>query len=247
MKTTKTIATIAALAATFVYSTATAATRIWADTAGKTVEAEQVKLLNNQVLLRLVDGREIKVSLDTLSEGDRKQAMLAEPPTLELKVSAKTSRSNKSLGVHGRRSAVQLEEESTQVVVAVSKSSSAPYELPLNAVLYVMGEWGGSQHKVIDKVSSTLTYTERGQVFELASDKFESVKRQGGERRTEYKGWFVVVFDSNGNPVATKSSKKEYEKNIETLLASDKGAALDGNYESIEAKTSSGLKWNRGI
>lgn len=247
MKTTKTIAILAALTATFVYSNATAATRIWTDTQGKSIEAEQVRVLNDQVVLRLIDGREIKVSFDALSEADRKQAMLAQPPTLELKVSAKTSRSNKSLGVHGRRSAVQLEEESTQVVVAVSKSSSAPYELPLNAVLYVMGEWGGGQHEVIDKVSSTFTYTERGQVFELASDKFESVKREGGERRTEYKGWIVVVFDSNGNPVATKSSKKEYEKNVETLLTSDKGAALNGNYESIEAKTSPGLKWNRRI
>ncbi len=199
------------------------------DTSGKSIEAEQVRLLSNEVLLRLTDGREIKVSLHTLSEADRKQAMLDQPPALELKVSAKTNRSNSS----GIRRRVQIEEESTQVKVAVSKSSIAPYELPLDIVLYVMGEWGDGQHEVIDKVSSTFTLTEKGQVFELVSDAFESRKRERGEKKTEYKGWVVVVFDSAGNRVAMKSSRGEYAENIGTLLALAKETTLDERYEPL--------------
>ncbi|MDF7799451.1 SHD1 domain-containing protein [Pontiellaceae bacterium B1224] len=244
MKTTQHMVALAALAATFVYSTALAETRIWTDTTGKTIEAEQVKLLSNQVLLRLADGREVKVSLDTLCEEDRKQAMLDQPPTLELKVSAKTNRSNTSRGDLGRRSRIQVEEESTQVVVAVAKTSSAPYELPLNAVLYVMGEWGGDQLEVIDKVTSTLSYTEKNQVFDLASEKFESRKLAGGERRTEYKGWVVVIFDSNGDRIALKSSSKAYEKNLKALLASEKGAELDSNFEPTTSTNSAAAARN---
>lgn len=234
MKTTKAITVLAALTATFVCSSAHAESRIWTDTTGKTIEAEQVNVMNDQVLLRLMDGREIRVSLDALSAADRRKAMLNQPPTLDLKVTAKTSRSNSSMADAGRRSRVQIEEESTQVTVAVQKTSSAAYELPLNAVLYVMGERGDGQLEVLNKVSTTLTYSEKGQEFELKSDAFESVKRQAGERQTEYTGWLVTVLDSSGEVVAIKSSKREYMENSEELLAANEGTAFDRDYSILQ-------------
>lgn len=237
MKTTKAITVLAALTTTFVYSSAHAESRIWTDTAGKTIEAEQVNVLNDQILLRLMDGREIKVSLDSLSEADRRTAMLNQPPTLDLKVSAKTSRSNSSMGAVGRRSRVQIEEESTQVTVAVQKTSSAAYELPLNAVLYVMGEQGEGQLEVVNKVSTTLTFSERGQAFELKSDAFESRKREAGERRTEYKGWLVTVLDSSGEVIAIKGSHREYMENANELLAANEGALLDSDFSALQPQT----------
>lgn len=245
MKTTKTITVLAALTATFVYSWAHAESRIWTDTTGKTIEAEQVNVLNDQVLLRLMDGREIKVSLDSLSAADRQTAMLNQPPTLDLKVTAKTSRSNSSMADAGRRSRVQIEEESTQVTVAVQKTSSASYELPLNAVLYVMGERGDGQLEVLNQVATTLTYSERGQKFELKSDAFESSKREAGERRTEYKGWLVTVLDSNGAVVAIKGSNHEYLEHAKALLATNEGAKLDSDYSALQPQAGTQMTQSR--
>lgn len=237
MKATMTIRTLAALTAAVVSTTALAEARVWTDVKGKTIEAEQVKMLNDQVLLRLSDGREIKVSLESLSVADRSAAMLNQPPTLELKVSSKTSRSNSSLRDAGRGSRVQIEEESTQVSVAVQKTSSAPYELPLNAVLYVIGEWGGGQLEVLDKVSKTFSYSEKSQAFELKSAAFESMKRQNGERRTEYKGWLVMVLDPNGEIISIKSSSREYTEHAEKLMAANKGTALDSDYSVLQPES----------
>lgn len=234
MKTTKAITVLTALSATFVYSSAIAESRIWTDSSGKIIEAEQVNVLNDEVLLRLTDGREIKVSLDALSAADRREAMLNQPPTLDLKVSAKTSRSNSSMTDVGRRSWVQIEEESTCVTVAIQKTSSGSYDLPLNAILYVMGERGDGELEVVNKVSTTLTFSERGQEVELKSDAFESRKRQAGERRTEYTGWLVTVLDSNGEVVALKSSKREYMENVDVFLATNEGAVLDSDYSILQ-------------
>jgi hypothetical protein len=237
MKTTKTITVLAALAATLVYSASGAESRIWTDATGKTIEAEQVKVLNNQVVLRLTNGHEIKVSLDSLSAADREAAMLNEPPALDLKVSAKTSRSNSSLRSVGPASRVQVEEESTQVSVAVKKASSASYELPLNAVLYLIGENGDGELAVLDKVSETFSYSDKSQVFEFQSDAFESMKAEGDERRTEYKGWLVTVQDSSGEIIATKSSSRAYSENMETLMVANESTTDNSDYSVLEPRS----------
>lgn len=231
MKTTKTVTSLTILIATLVCSSAIAEYQIWTDTNGKFIEAEQMKVLNSQVLLRLTDGREIMVSLDTLREEDRQRAILAQPPTLEINVSAKTSRSNSSAGTSRRRRRVQIEEESTQVTVSILKQSSAPYDQQLKAVLYLMGELDGNKHEIIDTVTETFTYAPKSKEFALTSGMFESQKRENGERRTEYAGWFVAVFDSNDQLIAMKSSKREYTENAENLLVAAPGISLDDNFE----------------
>ncbi|MDF7799640.1 SHD1 domain-containing protein [Pontiellaceae bacterium B1224] len=236
MKTIKAITAIAALTATFVCSTADAASRIWTDAAGKTIEAEQVKILNDQVILRLTNGREIRVSLDSLSEADRNAAMLSEPPTLDLEVSSKTSRSNSTLRNGGPGSRVQVQEESTQVSVLVQKTSSAAYDLPLNSVLYVIGEGSSGQLEVLDKVSQTFSYSDNSREFEFKSDALETVKAQGDERRAEYKGWLVTVLDPNGEIIAIKGSSREYAEKAETLMSANKGTALDSDYSILQPK-----------
>ncbi|MDF7807007.1 SHD1 domain-containing protein [Pontiellaceae bacterium B12219] len=237
MKTLKATKALAALAAALVYSAAGAESRIWTDTTGKTIEAEQVKLLNEQVVLRLTNGKEIRVSLDSLSAADREAAMLNEPPTLDLKVSAKTSRSNTSLRSVGPGSQVQVQEESTQVSVTVKKASSALYDLPLNTVLYLIGEGSGGQLQILDKVSETFTYSDNNRVFEFKSDALETAKAEGDERRTEYKGWLVTVLDPNGEIIAMKSSDREYTEKAETLIASNETSIRDRLEEALQPKS----------
>ncbi len=65
-------AMLAGLAALSLSYTVVAEMRIWTDEAGKTIEAEHVRTMDAKVMLKLVDGSEIKVSLDTLIEKDRR-------------------------------------------------------------------------------------------------------------------------------------------------------------------------------
>lgn len=247
MKATRTITTLAALAATFISSSAIAETRIWTDASGKTIEAEQVKLLNDQVVLRLVNGNEIRVSLAKLSAEDREMAMLSQPPVLELKVAAKTERSNSSMFQVGRGSRIQIEKESTVVTVDILKTSSAAYEAPLRAVLYMMGERGGEYGVVLHKSFEMFTYDGRMNEFELVSDAYTSETREGGVRGEEYKGWLVAVFDINGEIVAMKGSAREYSENADALLAVEQGTVLSAEYETLKSESEHAMAKRRAF
>ena len=235
MKATMTTTTLAALTVALFHTTALAESRIWTDVNGNTIEAELVRVLSQQVVLRGADGRDIKVSLDTLSAADRAAAMFSQPPTIDLKVSAKTSRSNSSLRSAGRGSRVQIEEETTQVKLVATKTSAAPYEAALTATLFVMGTQNGGEPVLIDKVTKDFVYEGKNKEFEMTSDAFESRAHHQGERRAQYAGWLVVVTDSNDEVVASRSSKKEYADHADALMGMDQGGiALTADYQESD-------------
>ena len=230
MKTKKTITTLAALAVTFISSSALAETRVWTDAAGKSIEADQVNLLNNQVLLRLADGREIKVSLDTLSPEDRARAMLNQPPTLDVNISAKTSRSNSSLRDAGRASRIQVQEESIGVDVRIRKSSSAVYEAALTAELYVIGERENG-YEVLSKTESKFDFTnDSGAEHTFSSEPMTVEKLADHRPGVEYKGYLLVISDSRGEVVELKSSGGSIERAAEAILSAQQGARLDTDF-----------------
>lgn len=212
MKTMK-IMTLAALTAAFTGSTALAEFRVWTDVKGKTIEAELVDILNNQVVLRLTNHREIQVSLDTLSAEDRSLAMLSRPPVLEIDVSAETERSNASIYQAGRTGRIQIQKASTVLSVDVLKTSSAVYEEPLKAVVCVIGQRGEKSGVVLDKVTETFSYKGTASEFKFLTDEYTSETRGDSITGEVYQGWFVAVYDSAGTVVASKGSAKEFEEN----------------------------------
>ncbi|VGO17631.1 hypothetical protein PDESU_06232 [Pontiella desulfatans] len=219
MKTTKTTITIAALAATFACSSVLAESRVWTDATGKTITAEQTGLLNDKVLLRLENGREINVSLETLSAEDRLLAMLNQPPKLEVKVAAKVSRSNSSLRDAGPASRYQVQEETVSVDARIRKSSSSAYEAELAAELYVIGEHENG-YVVLDKTETAFTFTAGGGKEHVVSSKPITVENISGERfGAEYKGYLLVVTDSRGEVVEMKASNGTIEREAEAIIA----------------------------
>ena len=90
---------------------ATAEMRIWTDQNGKTIEAEHIRTMDDKVILKMADEVEIKVSLDTLTEKDRKYAILMAPPRVEINVATQTDRDNKAVGPDSRGPGFQVQKE----------------------------------------------------------------------------------------------------------------------------------------
>jgi len=133
--------------------------RVWKDSSGKTIEAEHVRTLDDKVILKLEDGSEIRVSLDTLSERDRRYAILQKPPRIEITVSAKVDRENKgySRNIGG---GFQVQSETVQATVNIRKSSPSPYEAPLKSELYLIGKTErDDQYRILEKSSSKFRFT----------------------------------------------------------------------------------------
>ncbi len=230
MKTKMTV-TVVALTA-LLLGTAQAELRVWTDKSGKTIEAEHVRTLTDQVVLRQADGTELRVSLNTLSERDRKYAVLQTPPKITINVSTDTDRTNKGFG-----GSFQMQQEDIQAEVTIKKTSSAPYEAPLRAVLILIGEPEQSGHSIIlEKQMERFNFTQGSEVrFESGKISLRQLE-SGYDRGVEYKGYVVAVMDKNGDTLGIKCSKLAYEKNAKALLAGSRGTVFDEDYKVVGRK-----------
>lgn len=226
--------------------------RIWTDKGGKTIEAEHVRTLTNEVVLRRTDGTEIRVSLDTLSERDRKYAILQTPPRISINVSIDADRSN--TGVNRQ---AQIQEEEVQAEVTIEKTSSSPYEVPLRATVVLIGEPEQSDHCIIlNKQNENFSFSEGSEV-RFKSGKISLRQLESGrERGVEYKGYIVAIMDKAGDILELKCSKLEYKKNAEALLSGSRGTVYDENYNVVGQKKNPNKQsqpnnpkksWRRGL
>lgn len=218
-------------------STASAELRVWADESGKTIEAEYVRTMTDKVVLRQADGTEIKVSLDTLSEKDRRYVVLQEPPRIDIRVSPNTSRSNTGYGTRGP--GVQVQEETVVVEVNVRKGSPAPYEAPLKAEVYVMGSPEQADgHVILDRTASRFQFTTENKNEHTFSSGIVSLRQfeAGDQKGVGYSGYLVAITDKTGEVLELKCSKLDYEKNAETIMVGKKGARYDGDFEEMNQK-----------
>ncbi|MDF7809365.1 SHD1 domain-containing protein [Pontiellaceae bacterium B12219] len=210
--------------------------RVWTDKNGKTIEAEHVRTLTNTVVLRRVNGSEIRISLDTLSERDRRYAILQTPPRIDISVASDTDRSNTGYG--GRRS-VQVQEESVSVEVKVRKSSSAPYEAPLRAEIYLIGSPENKEgYIILDKRTERFFFSAQNgnqhviQSREIKLRQIESGRQVG----VEYKGYLVAIIDKSNEILQMKCSKLDYEKNAAAIMAGETGTMFDSRFEVVNEK-----------
>lgn len=219
--------------------------RVWTDTTGKKIEAEHVRTLDDKVILEKSDGTEVRVSLDTLSERDRRYAILQRPPRLDISVSPKIDRSNKGSSAD-RGPGAQVQKELVVVDVKIKKSSSAPYEAPLRAELYVLGQQEQKEGYVVlsQKASRFLFKPDTGYTHEFSSADIKLKQLERGKQiGIEYAGYLVAVRDKIGDIVELKCSKLDFEKNAEAILGSKKGTQFDRDFNDVELK-SQGLKKN---
>lgn len=212
--------------------------RVWTDENGKKIEAEHVRTLTDQVVLRQSDGSEIRVSLDTLCERDRRYAILQTPPRIDISVSTDTDRSNTG---YGNRWSIQVQKESISVEASIRKSSSAPYEAPLRAELYLIGSPEQQDgYVILDKRAEPFSFSTENKnqhVFESRDIKLKQLE-VGREIGIEYKGYLVAVRDKTGEVISLKCSKLDFEKNAETIMAGKKGSMYDSEFKPIKKKGS---------
>lgn len=208
--------------------------RIWTDHTGTTVEAEHVRTLDDKVVLKKADGTEFRVSLDTLSERDRKYAILQSPPRITISVSPKTSRSNT-----GYNRGVQVTDETVTVNATVKKSSSAPYEAPLQGELYLIGSRSKDDGFIIlDKTTARFKFSAdngNSHAFSSSAVSLQQVQ-MGATMGVQYAGYLIVVRDKTDDLLQVKCSKMEFEKNTAAILRGTKGTVFDKNFKEIDKK-----------
>jgi hypothetical protein len=215
--------------------------RTWKDGSGKTIEAEHVRTTTDKVVLRRPDGTEFRVSLDSLSEKDRRYAILLTPPRIDMQVSVKTERDNKAVGPSNHGSGMQVQKETVQATVNVRKASSQPYEAPLVSEVYLVGRTEqNDMHMVLDRTVSRFHFTTENHYKHTYLSDPVSLKQleSGRQKGIEYAGYLSIVRDRTGEILAMKSNKLDFEKNAEVIIDSSKGTFFDGAFKPVDPEKS---------
>lgn len=224
-------------AALIISSSAFAEMRLWTDKDGKTIEAEFVRITGDKVVLKQVNEKELEVSLDTLSEQDRRFAILQAPPKIEIDVNTDVDRSNKGYGNYG--AGYQVQKETISADVKVRKTSSNPYEAPLISEVFLIGQLEQQEHYIIlNRSRSQFTFTGDNKREYVYSSGEVSLKQleAGSQMGVEYRGYLAVVKDRAGNIVEIKSNKPGFEKNADVIMESQRGDTFDKEFKPLRRK-----------
>lgn|GEM_PF-6713818 len=188
------------------------------------------------MVLRSKDGAEIRVSLNTLSEKDRRYAILQAPPRVAIEVSIDTDRDNKG-GDGLRGGGVQIQTESIQAEVTIKKTRPAPYEAPLNGELYLMGSPEHQEvYVVLSRTAATFQFSAENKYAHTFSAKPVNLRQLEASRQTgvEYKGYLAVVTDRTGAILELKGSKRDFRENAEAIMGSECGTVFDEAFAEVE-------------
>jgi len=215
-------------------ATAQAEFRAWSDVNGNTVEAEYIRMAVDTVVLRKRDGKEVRVPLNTLSEGDRQYAMLLNPPRIDIVVKDDVDSSM----LRARRNS-EARMEAVNVDVQIRKASSEAYDAELSLDVILIGKTLPlSRYEVLEHSRSKFAFSNENKgLHECRCGPVDIRNIKGGRNQgSEYEGYLVVVRDSRNQVIAVKGSRLEFEKNAGALLDADKGDAFDEDFHAIDSQ-----------
>lgn len=195
--------------------------RIWTAAGGSVVEAELVRGIGDEVLLRFRSGKEVRIPLDQLSLEDQEYVMLATPPELNIDVVSDFTRRKK-----GNENS-QTQYETGACRVAIKQVRAAVYPAALKAVLYLFArDVSHDNFYVADIVPSSFSLmklSDGQHTFESSQVAFRLEKHK--KRGDEYAGYLVMVYDASGGLIAVKGSRSSFEQNarrIEKMAKNDR-------------------------
>jgi len=197
-----------------VFAASAAEIRIWNDKNGNTYEAEYVRELFDKLTLKTTDGKEVRIAVEDISEHDQKYLRVMVPPNLSIDFSKKTSIKDKP------KELWDTDDDTITVIkgeVTIVKESKRPFTSGLKAELFLIADEinGNGNFILLSKTDSSFLLGEHNDDTHVF--KFEPVEAQRyleyneiQRRGEEYRGYLVVISDTHGNIVQTKTDIREW-------------------------------------
>lgn len=201
-------------------SAAQAELRTWTDSRGNTIEAELLENMNGTVTLAREDGQETHISISNLSAQDQKFVLVNTPPKIDISVSEMTNRKNTGFTFEAEDSDydqdIQVQTTSSSYKVTLKKSSTIPYDKPIQAELYVFGyKKEEDAFVLLNKTVKQFTFgaEDSKDKYEFTSDSVTTKKLQSNRTAgTSYHGNMVVLVDEKGRVFNVKGSRARMQE-----------------------------------
>ena len=221
-------------AAVFAGADAPAEIQQWTLNDGTSFEAEFVMEMSGAVTFRNTEGKELKVKLDQLSEEARKQIVLNKPPRLEFDLTKDQYRKTFSGGVGVLGTGSRPPEDRVRYGARVYTKSSVDYQYPMDLEVFVIGqERLGDKLILLDKFEITFRLNKENQRrFEYKNNRtvvLRNYTSRNEPRGEDYRGFLAIVKDMRGEVIATFSSPKFLEENVDNLRKNSVGNFMDKN------------------
>jgi hypothetical protein len=195
-----------------------AETRVWTMKNGKTVEAEFITVVGNNVTLKNLKGKTIKVPGKQLSEADISYIELQMPPKLDLQFSKTTTQRVFPDMLPASTPPRSLYYDFT---AKIKQTSTKVYNHELVVELFIFAEEIDGDKKILldyKKEAFMLTQGSKSS-FEITGKRAELMDYVvGGQRRGEkFDGYAIVVTDSRNEVIAYKTSSEKIYQNLDNL------------------------------
>ena len=207
-----------------IVSSAHAQMRIWTDQSGQQYEAEYMKDLFGKITLRTVDGKEIRVPLEDLSEADQKYLRVEIPPTLDVTCRIPPPKRPARRGDWDDRDDTETWVYNAEVTI--SKESRRPFTSRLFGELFLIAEEvDGDNYILLSKTEASFLLLDKDNnqhAFKAEPVEVRRFLESGGKqwRGEEFYGYLVVISDRHGTILAVKTDiKKPWVSKPETIAA----------------------------
>ena len=198
--------------------------RTWNSKGGKSIEAEYLTVLAGNAVLKNAKGKQIKIPVDQLSEGDQLFLTLANPPRFDiefLKKSRQVTPPKQSPFMSGDRRPYRAFDSTFGV--KVKQMSTGGYDQRLTVEYFAIGEEvDGDNYKLLGRgVDSFIPGAENQKSLEFSGDKVRAtqfaISNSAPMRGIKYGGFLITVTDERGKIVQYKTPYKWLFKNLEDL------------------------------
>ncbi|MDF7826310.1 SHD1 domain-containing protein [Pontiellaceae bacterium B12227] len=201
--------------------------RIWEDTKGKSIEAEYVAEQAGKVVLKLRNGKTIRVNPATLSTQDREYANLQVPPKLVVDIDKEEVRQTDKNMIFAWYNEVRLTAD-------IQKKSSRPYKGELTATFIFIGDNERSSHETLVKKEAIRFTIEKEKELRRSAQFSPKGNTLIKTAHHSFEGYALIITDPFGRIVATKSQPSSYARYAEKLLALNEGAEFDKTFSSVD-------------
>lgn len=204
---------------------------VWNLNTGKTIEAEFIAVTGGQVSLKTIKGKTRKVPLEAFGEEDRVYIELINPPRLDVSF-AKTSRQRSYPPTYNNN---ELPRQTIFTFIArIKQQSNQIYQHELTAEFFIIGdENAGDKNLLFHYQKEVFTLNKSGSLFELKSNEVTVTEyvSNGKLQGATFKGYMIIVTDSRGEVIATKTTKDDWLALADNLRKLPIGKTFDKNGE----------------
>ena len=204
---------------------------IWNFVDGKTLEAEYISKIGNNLVVRNAKGKQIKIPYSKVSPEDVEYIRLSNPPDFSVDI----LRSSKQKIV---QTTPYLNEEPPRMLewnfgAKVKQENSLDYPFELTVEYFALGQQylDPNKYKLLDRETRTFTPTaENGRSFRFMSDRIVPVMDypiDDQRRGIKFAESIVVLRDPRGKIIGYNTTANWLWKNLETLEERQVGQFLD--------------------